>query len=309
VVYTNHFVIELPTQDLFEYKMDGIITAEQADEERVPAAARREELMQMAIGNSTTLRSAGRIYATDGMEKIVAWKPLFPEQDGNTGNANVNSENIQLMIRPARQNVPAAYLNVQLRYVGTIPINKLISACSGDVVDLPLEPKGATGMSVVEAINIIVGHATRNPGAGQAVSTFRLGDNKFFSTQDRNTINLGFGLVCHRGFFFTLRHGMGRPLLNVSTAATAFYRPDMSVADFMQAFCGINHYKTTLTAADLDSLRAALKGVRVSIPHENRTKAITDVADLHMVPRSVNYTDAANQPWNVASHFAQNLGK
>jgi hypothetical protein len=52
IVYTNHFAIELPTKDMYEYKIEGIVTAEQSDEDRIPAAARRQELMDMAITSS-----------------------------------------------------------------------------------------------------------------------------------------------------------------------------------------------------------------------------------------------------------------
>jgi hypothetical protein len=102
---------------------------------------------------------------------------------------------------------------------------------------------------------------------------------------------------------------MGKPLLNVSTAATAFYKPGMSVAQFMREFCNIGPWISSFTATDLKNLRAALKGVRVEITHEERTKTITDVANLDMTPSSVNFVDANNTSWTVASHLTANRSK
>jgi eukaryotic translation initiation factor 2C len=303
IVYTNHFAIELPTKDMFEYKIEGIVTPEQEDEERIPSAARRQELMEMAIASSTMLQNAGDTFATDCMEKIVAWTPLH-QTDGNNASAHgALLEDIQITIPSTRQGQAAVTRTVQLKYIGLVPIKTLTKACSGDIDALPLVPKAPTGMTVVEAVNIIVGHATRSPTPGGQVQTFRLGGNKFFSTSAPSTIDLDYGLECCKGFFFTLRYGMGKPLLNVSTAATAFYK-SISVAAFMNQFCKIGGQKTNFTAADLKNLRAALKGVRVSIKHENRTKAITDVADLTVTPSGTSFTDKNNVVQTVYSHLA-----
>jgi len=305
IVYTNHFAIELPTKDMYEYKIEGIITSEQEEEERIPSAARRQELMEMAITGSTMLQNAGDTFATDCMEKIVAWKPLH-QTDGNNASAHgALLEDIQITIPSTRQGQASVTRTVQLKYIGSVPVKTLTKACSGDIDALPLVPKSPTGMTVVEAVNIIIGHATRSPTSGAAAQTFRLGGNKFFSTS--STIDLDHGLQCSKGFFFTLRYGMGKPLLNVSTAATAFYK-SISVAAFMNQFCKIGGQKTNFTAADLKNLRAALKGVRVKIGHENRTKAITDVADLTVTPSGTSFTDRHNVVQTVYSHLAATHG-
>ncbi|KAF2023743.1 hypothetical protein EK21DRAFT_118465 [Setomelanomma holmii] len=286
--------------------MDGIVTAEQAEEETVPSAVRREELMSMAVRRSAILGNAGNTYDTDGMGKIVAWEPLQSPILSGSLVTNTTLEDITITVRPAHGTQPAVTHPLQLKYVGSISVRKLTEACSGNIDTLPLEPKGATGMTVVEAINIIIGHGIRNPAPGSTPQTFRLGNNKLFSTMAHNTIDLGFGMNCHKGHFLTLRHGMGRPMLNVSTAATAFYKPNQSVATFMRDFCGIDGVdKHVLTSADLSNLlRTALKGVRLRIRHENRAKATTDIANLAMIPSNVTFLDANNVQTDVAIYMA-----
>ncbi|KAL1798315.1 hypothetical protein ACET3X_002352 [Alternaria dauci] len=301
VVFTNHFAIELPTKDLYEYKMQGIITREQAEEDQVPSTARRQELMQQAIDNSSILRSARGTYATDEMEKIIAWVPL-----PSTNQAGDELQSIQITIQPARQGREAITRDVKLVYVGTVPVAKVVQACSGDIQNLPLEPKGDTGMNAIEAINLIIGHSARNPASDAGVTNFRLGGNKFFSTDNGSEIDLNSGLVCYKGFFFTLRHGMGKPLLNVSSAATAFYKHNICVSDFMKQFCGIGfNSKIRFTDADLRNLKEALKGVRVNIRHENRMRAVTDIAGLDEYPSRLKFVDPTSGTISVADFLDQ----
>jgi eukaryotic translation initiation factor 2C len=304
VVFTNHFAIELPTEDLYEYKMEGIITTEQAEEDQVPTTARRQDLMREAINNSSVLRSASGTYATDDLEKIIAWTPL-PSTDKVGGEL----QSIQIVIQPSRQGHAAITRELKLIYIGRVPVAKVAQASSGDIQDLPLESKGETGMSAIEAMNMIIGHSVRHP-LRVGARIIRLGGNKFFSTDAQSTIDLHCGLVCLKGFFFTLRHGMGKPLLNVSSAATAFYKPNIRVSDFMKQFCGINNTnKRSFSNADLARLKNALKGVRVSVRHENRVRTITDIATLDQNPSRLTFTDAASGVISVADFLDQQRSK
>jgi hypothetical protein len=83
-IFTNHIAVELPQSDLYEYKMEGIITETQRDEKHIPASAQRHDLMDKAIQRSSVLRHSlsTNSFATDGLEKIVAWKILsVPSSD------------------------------------------------------------------------------------------------------------------------------------------------------------------------------------------------------------------------------------
>lgn len=97
---------------------------------------------------------------------------------------------------------------------------------------------------------------------------------------------------------------MGKPLLNISSAASAFYRSGITVADFMREFCGIGQHKPAFTGTDITLLRSAFKGVRVSIPHEkNRIKMISDIGRVAQTPSGHRFTTATDLNISVAEHL------
>lgn len=94
---------------------------------------------------------------------------------------------------------------------------------------------------------------------------------------------------------------MGQPLLNVSTASSAFHQ-NISVANFMHTFFGKADDTENFPAADVDRLRGVLKGVRVRIDHEQRVRAIGDIAPAGQTPSNVKF-DNEGVEITVAKHL------
>lgn len=113
-------------------------------------------------------------------------------------------------------------------------------------------------MIVTQAVNTIIGYAARS--ASEKI--FQIGTNKFFSTETNSELEPG--LIGRKGFFFSLRHGLGMPLLNISSVAGALFEKN-TVADFIRYYTG---KRTGLADADRKALREVLKGVRGAIIHE-----------------------------------------
>jgi hypothetical protein len=325
-VFTNHFAIQLPQSDLYEYKMEGIITETQRDEKHIPASAQRRDLMDRAIQHSSVLGHSLNTdsFATDGLEKIVAWKILsVPSSDARIVPPGETIEKISIPIA-VRTGEDDKTQIVELKFMGTISVSNFNKACDGKIDQLPLRlgGHGEHTMTPVQAINIIIGHGVRtsNPiGQNGATQVFQIGSNKFFSSHVSNTAGrpdargsagtfaIGNGLIGRFGFFFTLRLTMGRPLLNISTAASAFYDDDINVAEFMRLFCNKSQTEG-FSRGDVESLRGVLKGARVRIDHEKRVKTITDVAMSNNTPRAIVFQHKG-QNMSVAAYLRAERGE
>lgn len=117
--------------------MNNIITGEQEDEDRVPPVARRQKLMRKAIAQSTILTNP-TTYATNGLEKIITWIKNRRTAQASKTDPNV-IDRLQIEIKPATLTDAARMREVQLTFVGTVPIQRFTKACSGIIDKLPLE--------------------------------------------------------------------------------------------------------------------------------------------------------------------------
>jgi len=304
-VFTNHFALTLPKGNLYHYKIEGLVTKQQREEKDIPPAYRRRELMAKAITQFTVLNQSqySSSYATDGLENIVTWKAL-PRTDAARKDV-VEAISIMMPTRQASQEANSRSLC--LKYIGIVPMAKFCNACEGTINELPLQFSCAGVMSPVQAINTIIGHAAWMHQANGGVGAFQVNGNKFFGSDADNTFEISPGLVGRHGFFFTLRLSMGRPLLNISIAASAFYEDGQGIAHFM---CTFRDKAPTdaWTDADVKYLKASLKGVRVFINHENRIATITDIAGFDETPSRVNLDDKG-RPTTVAKYLRAKRGR
>lgn len=305
-ILTNHFAIELP-DTLYQYSIEGLVTDAQNDDGYSPAAAKRRELADLAVAHSTFLGSRAGTFATDSLGKIVAWFPV-PKSSQNSGADIQEDEVVENITFPLRQRPGAQTIStqtVELKYVGRILVPKFTRACAGDIASLPLDLHGTsttTGVStidVVQAINIIIGHGARTP----LVRTYQMGSNRFFTVSNDGAFDVGSGLVGRHGFFSTLRLCMGQPLLNISTAASAFYPDNVPLEEYMQTLCNKSSPNDIFTSQDVGRLSSMLKGVRVRIAHENRPKTITNIALPSESPSGKLFQDSNGRQTSVAAYL------
>ncbi|KAF2865481.1 hypothetical protein BDV95DRAFT_612626 [Massariosphaeria phaeospora] len=239
VVLSNHFVTTLlPKKSLYQYTVTGLVTDEQKKEDDVPNRPRRNELMALALAKSDILHAQRNHFATDNLEFIVAWKDLRQLQHDVQSTQGSALENFGIVTREAfgtkhqQQSLP-----LTLMYNGTIPMDGVTAASSGNIQALPLRLDGETTISPTHAVNILISKAVSDQArhSNGNSTVFQLGGNKFFDTKNPITFDFG-GVRAYRGYFAALKVGMGQPLLNVNRNTTAFY-DHTNVNDFMAAYC------------------------------------------------------------------------
>lgn len=309
-IYTNHFAIDLPDK-LYQYKILGLVTDSQAIEDKKPTRGRRMELMDLALKASEILTKHRKEYATDNLENIISWKDLSLYRSGKPVAADPGAivAEFDIVTSSAHANkngepVEAKKMELQLRFEGEIPVKKIKEASSGKIDHLPLDPTGANTMTIVQAVNIIIGESARSPNG--PMRAFQIGSNKFFSGDISDRKSLGLGLTCCNGYFFTLKHGMGQPLLNVSSATSAFY-DKITVAEFMRLFCE-KRPGQPFDDRDLAVLKHVLRKVRVEIMHEdNRVKSIDGLSK--QPPSSLQFTMADDKKISVADYLKAHNSK
>ncbi|KAF2648957.1 Piwi-domain-containing protein [Lophiostoma macrostomum CBS 122681] len=270
-VRTNHFFLDDRGLDkeLHQYTISGIITAEQENEHRIPSRLRRKELMEKALTQSSFIQFHSQDFATDNLGLLVSvlsaedlWKARHGP-DSTLPDDEVLDE-FEVVSRQAFKNIPEEKLRLKLIYNGPIAMPTLKEVSKGNITSLPLILQHGTTITPAHAMGILISTAASRQGA------FALNGKKFYSPQ--NTIDFGIGVSAYRGFFAALKVGMGKPLLNVSRCTTAFY--DSVTGDIFMRRYRRNTAASDFTEEDRIVLERVLKGIRVHISYQNRTKPI-----------------------------------
>ena len=213
-------------------------------------------------------------FATD--ELVILLSTYSPEtllenagHEDTTLPADGVLEEFSIVSREAFKNHEERTETLRLIYQGSLDFSKVLSTSKGNITGLPLRFQEGSTISPTHAMNILIGSAAWHKGA------FNIGNNKHYSEKD--CIDFGIGVVAHRGYYSALKVGMGRPLLNVSRCTTAFYEA-LSGADFMRKYVS-KPITGTFSDSDIRKLEKVLKGVRVRIEYQDRTKQIYSLGD------------------------------
>ncbi|KAH3913322.1 hypothetical protein HBH56_101590 [Parastagonospora nodorum] len=267
-VFTNHFeVVFKPTTQFFVYEVL-----------KMPAGKSKRKskfILKTAIEAWDFLKNNKEHFTTGGINTIVAWKDLHSEMNCNrvvdgADNTQVGaiwmpdaiadgSQRIQLFIKLQRELDLAGLQNY---------INASQAASDAEFAFSP----------IVDALNIAVSSSlSRDDVILQSAS-------KFFVKNGYKPLAGGKNLksLCTiRGYYYTIKPGMQKVLLNVNAATSAFFCP-ITVADFLK--------DETFTYAEREK---HLKTLRLYI-EPDRT-ATDDPDDKH--------TDHLNKPQNRIKSF------
>jgi len=257
-VRTNHFEITIdPNTTFYEYRIIGI-----ADSERRNA---KKRYVQTLIDNVPALQTNGDFFATDYIDTIISWKDLHSIPPGpkvNTYDPTIpNSGDEWRVIDIVDRNVT---YHLNLRLIGTVNIAEFqnyVGSTHNNPVAFNPEP-------VRRALHIITTKCVHNPG-----NIIHLNANKFFVTHAFTELR-GNGdhldtLRAIRGYYYKIKPGMGKILLNVNPVTSVFWNPH-SLDDVIRF--GLN-------AVDGDMY--ALKGVQVYITYNRGKNAQSGVNDEH----------------------------
>lgn len=205
-IYVNHFSIQLPQgTKLYEYIVDST-----SPEWRDATRNKRKVFVRDLIDTCPELSNNINVIASDYRTKIIAGHDVLNGQ--NQISAQV------LSYKRGTRDVPTQ-VPLTLTLNRTLDLDQLNNFVNG--TNMNYEELGAT-----EAMNIMISKAV----ADGAQDTFMAGNNRFYyrpgwhelgptNQADRS------GLIGIRGYYCSVRPGMGTVTLNVNTVTSAFHRP------------------------------------------------------------------------------------
>lgn len=217
-VLTNHFTVKLRHKRIFWYEFSG------AAFENQMARGKKKDLIERFIRDTDTLNNNRNLFATDYKHVLVSWVDLRRENAGDqVGKVDVSVEPKKGEQRDSKY--------VELWLVHTLDLDAFMNQTNGTAA-----PEASSNL-IVQALNIIISkNATEYPDTD--FESFQIGTNRFFrkagweNLRKRGRDTSTSLLVCHRGYFSTIKPAMGNILLNLNTAMSVFFRP-MKLSDFL----------------------------------------------------------------------------
>lgn len=215
-VLTNHFEIEIPKNTgFYEYQILGIPTGTNRRMSKM--------FVDTAIRHSF-LNNQRNSFASDGIKTIVSWLQLT---DLSQATSSTGDEWTLCKVKDGEIDV-----ELKLKFIRNVDVQSL-----QNYVASTAQHKHWNTNDVVNALNIVISKYFDG-------NVIKLGSNKFFV--EHGYKNLGSSLYAIRGYFYTIKPGLGRILLNVNSATSAFFRPIplsrlLTDPDFEQELPGILH--------------------------------------------------------------------
>ncbi|KAF2798180.1 Piwi-domain-containing protein [Melanomma pulvis-pyrius CBS 109.77] len=251
-VLTNHFEVKFkPNTQFFVYQIMGVSTSKSKRGTKL--------IIKTAIQAWDFLKNNQDSFATDNTGMIIAWKNLHdslgaPHIPGRNPGADYTGDNgdDDAGDRWNCDDIADGFTTVSLKFkfCGKMNIEQLQAYTD------PARPHNFPNLPafnfdpIANALNTIISKSLRD-------DVFQLSANKFFLKSGYAPLTTqkgeGRALCTIRGYFYTIKPGMGKVLLNVNAATSAFYCP-LRVDEFMQ--------DSTFPIADRE---AALRTLRVYI--------------------------------------------
>jgi eukaryotic translation initiation factor 2C len=261
-VFTNHFEVKFkPNTRFFVYEILRIPNAK--------SKRKAKYIFKTAEEAWDVLRSNRDQYATDHVKTIVAWKNLHESmtyQRVVPGDQTTNSGAVWLpeAIADGNERIQLAIkFHWELDLAG---LNAYLDASHADSkADFNFNP-------IVDALNLAVTKSLTD-------KVFQQSTNKFFVKC--GSVNLGRTLCTIRGYYYTIKPGMQKVLLNVNAATSAFFQPTT-----------VGEYLNDNTTFPLDEREKTLKLLRVYIEPDRKVD-----------PNNQEHVDHLNKPQNRIKTF------
>jgi eukaryotic translation initiation factor 2C len=221
-VLTNHFEMTLDRKTAFyEYQILGIPDS--------ASRASKERYMETVIQSVPFLNNNQAFFATDNVNTIISWKDLHQFANGpqvHTGHA-VTSAGAEWRLIDIMDGTTISSLNFQ--YLRSVDITQFQSYSTTN------HPAPATYDShpTEYALNTIMRKCIDGP------NTLHLNNHRFylrdayFDLRAGNVSGNVTALRALRGYTYRVKPSMGKILLNVSPAMSAFWRP-LPISDLMR---------------------------------------------------------------------------
>lgn len=214
-VLTNHFIVKLLHKRIFWYEFSGNAFGDQM------ARGKKKELIERFIRDTEALNSKRNLFATDYKHVLVSWVDLRPNNADKQVGVPVD------VSKEPKDGRAREHKFVELGLTHTLDLDTFTNEINGTAA-----PQANSSL-IVQALNIIISkNATEYPEPG--FDSFQIGTNRFFRKAGYEDLDRdGSLLVCHRGYFSTIKPAMCNILLNVNTAMSVFFRP-MKLSEFLR---------------------------------------------------------------------------
>jgi eukaryotic translation initiation factor 2C len=206
-ILTNHFEYGVESGTIFyEYKILGLVMK---DRRKLKA------LMKNVIQNSDFLSSNESSFATNYIDTIVAWKSLHATLDAGLHDPGDNSTEWHRSITVGDHQIPFRF-----RFVKKIPVHDLEQYAHGDP-----SYESVNFDDIARCLNLVISKSF-------SPEVHKLSANKFFVKKARVLLDVSNCLELIRGYFYSVKPGMGNIILNFNIATSAVFRP-ITVDDFL----------------------------------------------------------------------------
>ncbi|KAF1951180.1 Piwi-domain-containing protein [Byssothecium circinans] len=246
-VFSNHFTLTLnPNMPLYEYNITNFPEG--------MGTTRARLAVRVMLEHDEYLVQQQDNFATDYLTRIISWVKLD----------DTKLSTIKVHLNDRSEGV----LALQIVYLGIIDSNALLNHAiansapkcpihEDEVMDDGKRKEGGELGPIINAFNILISKAvSRDSVSLKSNKLFVMGGHKPLG-QSSNA-----SLCTMRGYFYTIKAGMGHILLNLNACTSAFFSP-MLVSEFL------NDNDTFRYKGDrLDALR----GLRVYITHSRGEK-------------------------------------
>jgi eukaryotic translation initiation factor 2C len=214
-VVTNHFEVRLKNDiKLYEYRL--VFTAGTRVRRKIKA------LVERAIESTDALRLNREHFATDYFDTIIAWKSL----DESLGQPIVGTGTTRSWPLTALQDgqQPIAF---DLRFERVVDVDTLVNYTQSDPATHNWDHAVVT-----RALNVIIFDSFVKSNE----PTVQIGANKFYLRRAHEDLGqyskgqlapISRSLCTIRGYFYTVKPGIDKVLLNVNTATSAFFKPQL----------------------------------------------------------------------------------
>ena len=213
-ILTNHFELKIGGTAFYEYE---ILDLEQGSRTKKKVQA----LFKKAVSSWDCLKDDQAFFATDGQKTIISWKKLHENLNANdvtsagsdTDEAGKTwQQNITIGLN---RSTPARFT-----YVGEIDVASLLQQSNRDLTQAKEDRS-----SIERCINILIAKSFDK-------GVIKLSRTKFFVRSARSRLGSAKLLEIIRGYYYTVKPGMGNILMNFNVATSAFFQPVL-VSEFL----------------------------------------------------------------------------
>ncbi|KAF2126832.1 Piwi-domain-containing protein [Dothidotthia symphoricarpi CBS 119687] len=203
-VLTNHFEYQVTTETFYEYKVIDLGTKNRK---------KLKMLFERAITTWPFLRDNQELFATNHIDTIVSWKPLHADLRDGKDLGGGSAEWTQT-VPDGNNNVPATFRFVKRIFTDSL---RQYAAANPNYEHENFD-------DVARCLNIVISKSFDS-------EVHKLSSNKFFVKNARVPLTTGKlsppsnCLEMIRGYFYTVKPGMGNIILNFNISTSAVFRP------------------------------------------------------------------------------------